>query len=183
MGINGQFDIDPQKTGTGRFGLAADGRFMVCGNCCGGCITQHPAQLEVTFVGVQICAGKGVTATNINATFLFPFTREFIGQFFYELSGAICVTQGGVSNCGGFNASAVRLNTRADGCLVITNIAVWGNTNDLLFYWANFDTATAPELAASLSPPLLNQNLCDAPSGFTSVSWLHGGHALVRPAP
>lgn len=35
MGSNGEFDLDPLKSGSGELGLTEDGLFMICGKCCG----------------------------------------------------------------------------------------------------------------------------------------------------
>jgi len=60
MGSDGEFDIDPNAASTGAFGIDADGKFMVCGECCGGpsdapCDDCPDAQPEAT-VTVTGCA-------------------------------------------------------------------------------------------------------------------------------
>lgn len=40
MGDGGTFDIDLAQDGAGRFGVNDSGRFMICGECCGGELVQ-----------------------------------------------------------------------------------------------------------------------------------------------
>lgn len=57
MGSQGQFDIDPRKTGAGAFGLTSEGRFMICDKCCaqvpccacGPCCFSNQSRVRVSW--------------------------------------------------------------------------------------------------------------------------------------
>ncbi len=88
MGSNGQFDIDPRTSGGGTFGVDEDGRFMICGECCGGppcpiCPDGAlPSTIQVDVAGITPCAVmcreasghsfRATILTDVNGSYTLP---------------------------------------------------------------------------------------------------------------